>query len=132
MIIMLKFPSRMNRCNTKCISFHPSTWSVVIPITTEYNTPQSHHTGILNFQNILNVVHIVIGWRRNTSIISCPRMTFPCECVSSCTIFWIWFDHKVWSPHKLAYPIIEHFTSGQTFSHLWWKKCYWYVISQNI
>ena len=119
-IIILKFPPRMNWCNTKRINLHSSIWGGVIPITIEYYTTQSNHFRKLDFQYLfyVAVVDIVTGRRWNTSIICCLRMTFPCECISSRTKFRIWFDHIVWSLHKFAYPIIEHKTSGQTIIHL--------------
>lgn len=68
-------PSRIHRCNTKCISFHAMISSVVILITIEYNAPQS------KFFCYVSVVHIVISWGWYTSIISCPCMSFPLNCV---------------------------------------------------
>ena len=65
-IIILKFPPRMNRCNTKRITLHSSIWGGVI-ITIEYYTPQSNHTRKLDFQYFfyVAVVDIVTGTRRN-------------------------------------------------------------------
>ena len=118
-IIILKFLSRMNWCNTKSVSFHPSIWSVVIPITTEYSTPQSNHTRILNIQIFfyVTVVHIVTGWRPNTSVINCPRMAFFVNAYPKYNILDMIWPHSL-VPAQICISNHRTFTSGQTFSHL--------------
>lgn len=61
-------------------------------------------TEFLKFSEDCLIVHIVVRWRWNTRIISCPQTVFllNCECITSSTISRTWLHYIIWATNKLT------------------------------